>query len=117
MELKEFRCQTKWSMEKCSFNEFQSLMLRMKNIREFSWIFLVEIHREHEDFVDLDRWKDFITKFVHLRQFDCSIKCPSKSSSESPYDFIRIFAKKSSDCSLNIQMDHTYKDEVDFHLL
>ena len=110
LKLKEFRCQVK----KCSFEEFQSIISRMNNIKQFSWMLITEIHRENllqTDFVNLEKWKDFISTFLHLYQFDCSIKCPSKSSSEFPYDFIRIFGQKSNRL-MNIQMDNTNKDEV-----
>lgn len=115
--LNDFRCQTKWSTGKCSFDQLTSIINRMPNVKHLSWILMSDMQKENllqMDLVNLNQWKGFLSKMTSLLDFDFLVKCPSKSLSDFPHDFIRILAKISStsDRTIQIEMDNAIKDEV-----
>jgi hypothetical protein len=120
LSLIDFRCQVRWQPERLSFNEFTSIIKRMRNLQNFSCTLMTETNREKlldSDYINPEKWKDFSHEFHDLIHLNCLIKCPLKSSTCLESDFVRIIAKisRTSDRSIDIQLYQTnniIKNEV-----
>lgn len=107
----DFRCQVKWQPEMLSFNEFTVILSSIPNLEYFSCTLVTEINKEklnNSDYVNIEKWKNLCMEFHNLIHLDCSITCPSKSSTCSHTDFVKIIANisRASDRTINIQLYH-----------